>query len=115
MQEQPVTKSYKTIQRKDVICLQNVKHVLQDEKKSLFGSNETWKYSFELKCQDRTYKLFAPTEEERDLWVNGFNRVLRVEVADEAFSPMGAISRTEINLHQQVMATEGNNEESEFR
>ena len=47
--------------------------------------------------------------------MNGFNRVLRVEVADEAFSPMGAISRTEINLHQQVMATEGNNEETEFR
>ena len=60
--------------------------------------------------------MFAPTEEERDLWVNGFNRVLRVEVADAAFSPMGAVSRAEINLSSQIMATEGNNaHDDDFR
>ena len=68
-----------------------------------------WSFSFELKTNQRIYKLYAPTAEERDLWVNGFNRVLRVEVVDDDFEPMGAITRTEINLHQQVMQTEGNN------
>ena len=48
-----------------------------------------WKYSFELKTQHRVYVLFAPNQEERDLWVNGFYRLLRVPIADENFIPMG--------------------------
>ena len=71
--------------------------------------NRDWRFSFELKTNARIYKLYAPTSEERDLWVNGFNRVLRIEVIDPDFEPMGAVTRTEINLHQQVMQTEGNN------
>ena len=57
--------------------------------------------------------LFAPTLEERDLWVNGFHRVLNIPVHDKSFVPMGVISRDQLNLHEHVMQTEGNNEVSD--
>ena len=63
---------------------------------------------------ERNYTLYAPTKEERDLWVNGISRILRVPVTDPEFVPMGAVSKAQINLHQQVMQTEGNNVQEEF-
>ena len=37
--------------------------------------------------------LFAPTAEERDLWVNGFNRVMQIPVIDPNFVPMGVMTK----------------------
>ena len=56
-----------------------------------------WKYSFELKTHQRDYELFAPSQEERDLWVNGFNRILAVPVFDDSFVPMGIVSKQTID------------------
>ena len=53
--------------------------------------------------------LFAPTAEERDLWVNGFNRVMQIPVIDPNFVPMGVMTKQQLNLHEQIMQTEGNN------
>jgi hypothetical protein len=47
-----------------------------------------WKHSFELKTNNRVYFLLAPTIEERDLWVNGLNRIFGVPVEDPNFKPM---------------------------
>jgi len=33
--------------------------------------------------------LYAPTQEERDLWVNGIARLLSISVNDPFFVPMG--------------------------
>ena len=52
--------------------------------------------------------LFCPTAEERDLWVNGFNRVMQIPVIDPNFVPMGAMTKQQLNLHEQVVMTEGN-------
>ena len=73
-----------------------------------------WIYSFDLKTVERVYTLYAPTKEERDLWVNGISRILRVPVTDPDFVPMGAVSKAQINLHQQVMQTEGNNMHEDY-
>ena len=52
-----------------------------------------WQYSFELKTHARSFMLFAPTAEERDLWVNGFNRVMQIPVIDPNFVPMGVMTK----------------------
>ena len=36
-------------------------------------SSLPWIFSFELKSVERVYTLYAPTKEERDLWVNGIS------------------------------------------
>ena len=41
-----------------------------------------YKYWFTLVTASRDYKLFAPTREERDLWVEGFYRLLFVPIAN---------------------------------
>ena len=53
--------------------------------------------------------LFAPSAEERDLWVNGFNRVMQVPVIDPNFVPMGVMTKSQLNTHEQVIMTDGNN------
>ena len=53
--------------------------------------------------------LFAPSAEERDLWVNGFNRLMQIPVIDPNFMPMGQITKSQLNLHEQVTITDGNN------
>jgi len=57
------------------------------------GKEPPWMYSFELKTHARSFMLFCPTAEERDLWVNGFNRVMQIPVIDPNFVPMGAMTK----------------------
>lgn len=70
-----------------------------------------WQFSFELRTHARSLFLLAPTAEERDLWINGFNRILHIPVIDPNFVPMGMMTRAQLNqnLHEQFIATEGNN------
>ena len=42
--------------------------------------------------------LYAPTEEERVLWLNGFSRLLGVPVNDPYFTPLESSSTTSLNL-----------------
>ena len=42
------------------------------------------------------YDLFALTSEERDLWVNGLSRILKIEVMDPGFVPTGHLTRAKL-------------------
>ncbi len=55
-----------------------------------------WKWYFELKTRDRTYMLYAATEEERELWINGFHRIIKLPVKDPHFQVMGALTKEQI-------------------
>ena len=61
-----------------------------------------WKFSFEMKTTQRVFILFAPTIEERDIWVNGINRIIEVPVFDPFFKPMGNITKAQMNIAKQV-------------
>jgi hypothetical protein len=37
--------------------------------------------------------LYAATEEERDLWIDGLHRIIKLPVRDPFFKPMGLINR----------------------
>lgn len=92
--------------RREIICIQRIKTLEKvDDKKT------PWQFSFELRTHARSLLLLAPTAEERDLWVNGFNRILQIPVIDPNFVPMGMMTKAQLNqnLHEQFMATEGNN------
>lgn len=54
--------------------------------------------------------LFAPTNEERDLWVNGLNRIMGVPVEDPRFKPMQMTTKADLDMAEQVTMTEGNAE-----
>lgn len=103
MQEQPVTKKYKQIFKKDIVCIQRI---------SWQGQNITnevpWKHSFELKTKTRTYVLFAPTSEERDLWVKGLHRIMGVQVNDPSFVPGDVTTKADLEMAESVTMTEGN-------
>lgn len=101
VQDQPVTKKYKQIYKDDIICLQKVAS-------KITSSDVPWKYSFELKTNQRIYQLYAPTAEERDLWVAGINRVMNVPVDDPAFIPVNKMSTHDLEA-EEVTMTEGNN------
>jgi hypothetical protein len=52
--------------------------------------------------------LFAPTTEERDLWVNGLNRIMGIPVEDPRFKPMQMTTKADLDMAEQVTMTEGN-------
>ena len=96
-----ISKNYKHIMQSDIVSI--------DELKSEEGKTESpWHYSFELNTKHRTYVLYAASREERDLWVNGFFRIMGVPVTDSKFKPMTMISRA--SAHDEVIETEGNND-----
>ena len=59
------------------------------------------------------FKLYAPTVEERDLWINGFNSILDLPVADATFTPMGMLSVQELKQEVADCEETHNSEESE--
>lgn len=74
--------------RREIICIQRIKTLEKvDDKKT------PWQFSFELRTHARSLLLLAPTAEERDLWVNGFNRILQIPVIDPNFVPMGMMTK----------------------
>lgn len=103
MQEQPVTKIYKQIKRKDIVCIQKI-----SQNSANFGSNIPWKFSFELNTTERIFELFAPTVEERDLWVNGLHRILNIPVNDIGFVPMQMSTKQDIEFSDDFLMTDGN-------
>jgi hypothetical protein len=46
--------------------------------------------------------LYAPTSEERDLWVNGIARLLNITVKDPFFVPAGLVTKNQLHS-QEVM------------
>ena len=66
------------------------------------GKQCPWWYSFELKTHSRSFLLFAYTPEERDLWVNGINRILQVPVIDTNFVPMAVITKSHMQMGNQT-------------
>ena len=50
--------------------------------------------------------MFAPTEEERDLWVNGIYRLLNIPVEDAAFTPMKPQSKQAHTVRQEIVLTD---------
>ena len=103
VQEFPVTKKYKRIEKNNILNIQKLSRAVTSE-----YSDMPWKFSFEIKTTERLYCLFAPTQEERDLWVNGINRLMGIPVKDSQFVPMGFVNKADLNLHDQVVMTEGN-------
>ena len=108
IQDQPVTKKYKSILRNEILYLQRV------TRHKVNIADLPWKFSFELKTTSRTYVLFAPNQEERELWVNGFHRILGVPIADPNFTPMGVVTKGDLQMHEEVTMTDGNNNVNDF-
>ena len=54
--------------------------------------------------------LYAPTLEERDLWVNGIRRLINVPVKDPFFKPMQPVSKTSLHMTKQYTMCEGSND-----
>ena len=106
IQDQPVTKKYKQLFKQDIICIDNISQ-------GPLQADVPWKHSFELRTRERTYFLLAPTTEERDLWVNGLNRIFGVAVNDPNFRPMQMTTKADLEMAEQVTMTEGNNDAPE--
>jgi hypothetical protein len=66
-----------------------------------------WTFAFTLKTKQREFRLFAPTAEERDLWVAGINRIMNVPVEDPLFKPTAIMSVQDLEA-EEVLLTEGN-------
>jgi hypothetical protein len=64
------------------------------------ASDCPWTFSFQLVTHQRIYDLFAPTAEERDLWVNALYRLHNITIDDPSFEPMQAIDRTQLAIHE---------------
>jgi len=94
IQEQPVTKKFKRIFNLDLIAVTN----LQSNNDTLPETVLPWKYSFELETKGRSYVLYAPTLEERDLWVNGIRRLINLPVKDPCFRPMQMVSKASLHM-----------------
>jgi hypothetical protein len=94
-----VTKKYKQIYKDDIVCLQKIGGVLSN-------LDCPYKFSFEIKTSKRIYQLYAPTAEERDLWVFGINRIMNVPVDDPSFTPLKMITGRD---SETILNTEGNN------
>jgi hypothetical protein len=58
------------------------------------------------------FALYAPTKEERDLWVNGIHRILKIPVKDPMFKAMGIMRRNQ--LMAEVAPTEGSIEDKDY-
>jgi hypothetical protein len=105
-----VTKKFKRIFCTDLLAISNLSKKVNE----MPDNACPWGWSFELKSKGRSFLLFAPTEEERDLWVNGFHRLLGVPVNDLNFEPMAVMTKTDMLNHQnEVMQTEGDEDEDE--
>jgi hypothetical protein len=92
----PVTKKFKRIFNLDLVSIKN----LTMHEENVPDNYLPWKYSFELATKQRSYVLYAPTMEERDLWVNGISRLLALRVEDPSWQPMKLISKD--NLYVSV-------------
>ena len=62
-----------------------------NSKSSNYEVTGAWDWRFDIETVDRTFILFAPTEEERDLWVNGINRLTGIPISDPDFVPLGNV------------------------
>ena len=75
----------------------------------LVDTDIPWKFSFELKTKQRIFQLYAPTQEERDLWVNGIHRILGVPVDDPDWVPMSVTTQNDLDKAEDITINEGNN------
>ena len=60
------------IHKNEIECIKNFRHISNSEK------DPPWKFAFDLVTVSRTFTLFALNRDERNLWVNGFKRILGV-------------------------------------
>ena len=72
-----VSRSFKKVLIENIVCITNIE---ENEKGPVAKSGEKWMHKFELRTTERTYELFAKNEEERDIWVNGFQRIHKIPV-----------------------------------
>ena len=47
---------------------------------TLEDSHSDWIYTFDLVTASRTYQLVAFSEEERDIWIGAFNRLMYAHI-----------------------------------
>ena len=85
-----MTKRFKRIFISDLEYVQNISRPPDTAEQH---AQAPWKWYFELKTRSRVYMLYAATEEERDLWVDGLHRIIKLPVKDPFFKPMGLINR----------------------
>jgi hypothetical protein len=52
--------------------------------------------------------LYAPTSEERDLWVKGIHRIMAIQVNDPTFVPGDVTTKADLEMAESVTMTEGN-------
>ena len=70
-----------TYGRAELLCIQSIRTVTEVE-----GKVVPWNFSFTIKTAKRSLMLFAPTSEERDIWVECFNRLFKVPILDPVFN-----------------------------
>ena len=62
-----------------------------------------WQFCFELQTLDRSFTLFAPTKEERDLWVNGFHALMGIPVQDPDFENLNDLIKRRAKKQRETM------------
>ena len=77
--------------RGEFICIKNIAKIYR-----LAGKECPWNYCFELQTTSRSFILFGRTCEERDLWVNGFHRLMGIPVRDSKFEPVEGMLQRKI-------------------
>lgn len=98
-----MTKKYTRVERADIISISEISRDNEND-----GRKVQWQWSFVLETVKRNYRLFAPTREERDLWVDAFNRLQNILIRDTNFQPLKALTKDTLNMHEQFQLTQGN-------
>lgn len=92
----------------DLVCIQSI-----GQRPDRNDHNAPWKAYFELRTNYRTFKLYAPNDEERDLWINGFHSILKLPVSDPCFKPLGLITKQTMKQEIAECVETGESEEKE--
>lgn len=79
-----------------------------------------WKYYFELKTDTRVYQLYAKSEEERTLWIDGFQRIFKLKMRKpdrpkpQESNPMICLLREKLALRRLNLELERIRKQSEI-
>lgn len=74
---------FRKIDLQDLICISDISNSVSNDALVV-----PFKYSFTLQTKLRPYVLYASTMEERDLWVNSFERLCNIKLEDQFYEPI---------------------------
>ena len=64
---------YKLFEYKDILGIQVKKETLEDK----MAIHERWSFEFQLNTAKRMFTLYAPSQDERNLWIHTFTWIIK--------------------------------------